>query len=53
MKTDHSIDTQQATCPVCRGKVRIPNGSIDDEGNYSLDCPRCQVPVTGKIEFDS
>ena len=50
MKTAQPLDTIQATCPRCRGKIILAAGAVDDEGNYSILCPRCHVPVSGKID---
>lgn len=49
---ESELETKTATCPVCRESIEIPLHAIDDEGNYTLRCMKCKIPVTGKTKRD-
>ena len=46
------VETTTATCPVCRESIEIPLHAIDYDGNYSVQCMKCRIPVTGKTKKD-
>lgn len=49
---ESELATKIATCPVCRESIEIPLHAIDDDGNYSIECMKCKIPVTGKTKRD-
>ena len=49
----NEMETETATCPVCRESIQIPLHAVDDEGNFSVQCMRCKIPVSGKVKRDA
>lgn len=46
----NEVKTETATCPICRQSIEIPTRAIDEDGNYSIQCMKCKIPVTGKTK---
>jgi len=52
MDPDPGLDTRTTRCPSCDTEVEIPLRATDAEGNYSVECSRCKITVTGRIHPD-
>jgi len=50
MDENNNLGTQTVVCPVCHESIEIPTHMIDDDGNYSVQCMKCKIPVTGKAQ---
>jgi hypothetical protein len=52
MNSDPGLDVRTAKCPICHGEIEIPVHSVDADGNYSIQCMKCKVPISGKVRAD-
>lgn len=52
MDSDPGSEVKTATCPVCLEEIEIPARAVDAEGNYSIQCMKCKIPINGKIHPD-
>ena len=52
MEPDPGLGIKTATCPICHSEVEIPARVIDSEGNYSIQCTKCKIPISGKVHPD-
>ncbi len=49
MDINSGSGVRTATCPICHGEIEIPARAVDAEGNYSIQCMKCKIPVSGKV----
>jgi len=52
MEINSGSGIRTATCPICHGEVEIPARAVNAEGNYSIQCKKCKIPVSGKVHSD-
>jgi hypothetical protein len=52
MERDPGFGVKTAKCPVCHQEIEIPKRAVDADGNYSIQCMKCKIPVGGKIHPD-
>ena len=52
MDRDPGQNVKTTTCPACNAEIEIPLRATDAQGNYSIECTRCKITITGRVHPD-